>query len=38
MLPASWAFDTIKKGYRSLNAENLSPFGERALKLLAVKL
>ena len=24
MVPASWAFDTIKKGNRSLNAENLS--------------
>ena len=38
MLPASWAFDTIKKGNRSLNAENLSPFGQRASKLLALAL
>ena len=23
MLPASWTFETIEKGYRSLNAQNL---------------
>ena len=28
----------LKKGNRSLNAENLSPFGQRASKLPAVKL
>ena len=38
MLPASWAFDTIEKGIRYLNAENLRSLGQRASKLPVVKL
>ena len=38
MLLASWTFDTIEKGNRSLNAENLKSKDQRASKLLAVKL
>ena len=37
MLPASWTFDTIEKGNRFINAEKLGSLGQRALKLLAVK-
>ena len=37
MLLASWTFDTVLKGYRSLIAVNLRSVGQRALKLLAVK-
>ena len=38
MLPASWAFDTIEKWIRTLNAKNLGSAGQRAAKLLAIKL
>ena len=38
MLPASWTFDTNEKRHRSLNAENLRSIGQRASKMLAVKL
>ena len=31
-------FDTIFKGFRSFNAENLGSVGQRAAKLLAIKL
>ena len=34
---ASWAFHTILKRFRILNAENLGSVGQRAAKLLAVK-
>ena len=38
MLSASWNFRTIEKRFRSLNAENLKSAGQRAAKLLAVKI
>ena len=38
MLLASWVFIYYFKSFRSLNAENLRSVGQRALKLLAVKL
>ena len=38
MLPASWTFDTIEKGFRSLNAENFESVGQRASKLPTDKL
>ena len=37
MLAASWTLDTVEKGLRSFNAENLGSVGERAAKLLAIK-
>ena len=37
MLLVSWNFDTILKGFWSFNAENLGYAGQRAAKLLAVK-
>ena len=37
MLPAFSTFDKIRKGFRSLYAENLGFVGQRAAKLLAVK-
>ena len=37
MLLASWTFDTILKGSRSFNAENLESVGQRAAKILAFK-
>ena len=37
MLLASWNFYTVWKGFRSLNAKNLGSVGQRAAKLLAVK-
>ena len=36
MLLAPWAFDTVEKNIRFLNAENLGSIGQRAAKLLAV--
>ena len=36
-LLASWTFDTVLKGFRSFNAENLGPLGQRATKLPALK-
>jgi len=38
MLLASWTFDTVLKGFRSLNAEELKPAGQRTAKLSAIKL
>ena len=38
MLLASLDVDTIEKGFRSLNTINLGSVGQRAGKLLAVKL
>ena len=38
MLPASWTLNTVEKGFRFFNAENLGSVGERAAKLLAIKL
>ena len=38
ILLASWTFKKILKGYRSLDAENLESVGQRAAKLLAIKL
>ena len=38
MLLASWTFDTVVKGIRSFIAENLGSVGQRAAKLLAIKL
>ena len=32
-----WTFDTVLKGFRSFNAKNLGSVGQRAAKLLAVK-
>ena len=37
MLLASWNVYTTEKGFRSLNAKNLGFVGQRAAKLLAVK-
>ena len=37
MLPTSSNFYTIEKRFRSLNAKNLGYVGQRAAKLLAVK-
>ena len=37
MLLASWNFDTVFKRFRSFNAKNLRSVGQRAAKLLAVK-
>ena len=37
MLPASWTFNTVEKGFRSFNAENLGFVDQRAAKLLAAK-
>ena len=37
MLLASWTFDTVSKGFRSFNAENLGSVGQRAAKLQAIK-
>ena len=38
MLLVSWTFDTIEKGFRWFNAENLVSVNQRASKLLSVKL
>ena len=38
MLLASWTFYTILKGFRSFIAENLESVGQRAAKLLTIKL
>ena len=38
ILLVSWNFYTIFKGFRSLNAKNLGSVGQRAAKLLAIKL
>ena len=38
MLPASWFFVCIFKRFRCLNAKNLESVGQRAAKLLAIKL
>ena len=35
---ASWTLDTVLKGLRSFNAENLKSVGQLAAKLLALKL
>ena len=35
---ASWTFDTVEKKFRSFIAENLGSVGQRAAKLLAIKL
>ena len=37
-MPASWTFDTVQKGFRSCNAENLGSVSQRDAKLLAIKL
>ena len=37
MLPASWTLDTVEKGFRSFNAENVGFVDQRAAKLLAAK-
>ena len=37
-LLASWTLNTVLKGFRSINAENLGSIGQRAAKLLAIKL
>ena len=37
MLRSSWNFDTVFKKIRSFDAENLGSVGQRAAKLLAVK-
>ena len=37
MLLASWTFSTILKGFRSFNAKSLVSVGQRAAKLLAIK-
>ena len=38
ILLASWHFDTVWKGFRSFNAENLGSVGQRTAKLLTIKL
>ena len=38
MLPASWNFDTLYNGFRSFNNRNMGSGGQRAAKLLAIKL
>ena len=38
ILLASWTFDTVWKGFRSFNAENLMSVDWRIAKLLAIKL
>ena len=38
ILLASWTFNTVWKGFRSFNAENLRSVGQRTAKLLAIKL
>ena len=38
MLPASWNFDTLYNGFRSFNDRNMGSVGQRAAKLLAIKL
>ena len=38
ILLASWAFYTVLKGFRILNAENLGSVGQRAAKLPFIKL
>ena len=35
---ASWTFDSIINGFRSFDSENLGSVGQRAAKLLAIKL
>ena len=37
MLPASWYLKYLFKGFRSFNTVNMGPVGQRALKLIAVK-
>ena len=38
MLPASRNFDTLYNGFRSFNDRNMGSVGQRAAKLLAIKL
>ena len=38
MLLASWNFDTLYNGFRSFNDRNMESVGQRAAKLLAIKL
>jgi len=37
MLPAPWSLIRFKKRFKSFNAKNFGPVGQRAAKLLAVK-
>ena len=38
ILLASWTFGKVEKGFRSFNSKNLVSVGQRAAKLLAIKL
>ena len=38
ILLASWTFGTVEKGFRSFFSKNLGSVGQRAAKLLAIKL